>query len=325
MFWQKLSYLPACVVTGTLAIANVDYFHGLGSPHSYFSVAGVDISRADIMAALGVGIDIVMVMAAMAIMHWAAHRRRVNVLAALIVWLICSGISGHSLYGWIRTNIADTQTPVARSQDLYDSIIADIKVERRRLQGLYGDRENTKFHKERKRLSHEATVVQRRIDDLRSKLDYAPKIEAVANPIKGFEIAVSVGLWLLSALLWPALYGFGGEGKSPNDPRKNRPPDDDEEPGDDEGNHEGKVIPFTDPKAEIAQWLKDNTRPRKDARVKALDVYWAFRSSSRAGMTDQKFYKVMKALLPTKNRKRIGAGVHYLGFELVEGRPRAAA
>lgn len=308
-----------------MAVANVDYLRGLGSSHTYFSVAGVDLSRADILAALGVGVDLIMIFSALAMYEWARSRRRANFGAACIVWLICSGISGHSIYGWIRTNISDVQTPVARSQDLYDSVKADIKVERVRLAKLYNDRNETKFHRERQRLAAEAVGVQARIDKLRSKLELAPKITVVANPVEGFELAISIGLWLLSALLWPALYGLGDEREKPPEPRKSKPPDDNNMTGGDEGNSERKVIPFADPKAEIAQWLKGNARPQKGARVKAQKVYQAFRSSSPTSITEQTFYRSMKALLPTKNRKRIGAGIHYIDFSLCVGDSAVAA
>ena len=323
--WQKMAYLPAATVTGTMAVANVDYLRGLGSTYTYFSIASVNVSRADVLAALGVGVDLIMIFASLAMLEWARRRKSANFVAAFVVWLICSGISGHSIYGWIRTNISDVQTPVARSQDLYDSVRADIKVERVRLAKLYNDRDETKFHRERQRLSAEAVGVQARIDKLRSKLELAPKITAVANPIAGFEFAVSVGLWLLSALLWPALYGLGDEREKPPEPRKSKPPDDNNKTGGDEANREGNIIPFADPKAEIAEWLKANARPQKGARVKAQNLYQEFRVSACTRMSEQMFYRSMKALLPTKNRMRNGAGIHYVGFSLLSGDTAIAA
>ncbi|GBF25259.1 hypothetical protein MnTg02_00289 [bacterium MnTg02] len=288
-------------------------------------MAGVAITRADILGSLGLGIDLIMIFSALAMYEWARKRKGASFTAAFVVWLICSGISGHSIYGWIRSNISDVQTPVARSEDLYDSVKADIKVERKRLANVYKDREETIFHTERKRLAAEAVGVQARIDKLRSSLELAPKITVVANPVEGFELAIAIGLWLLSALLWPALYGLGDEREKPHDTRKSKPPDDQNKGGDGEGGSEGNIIPFADPKAEIASWLKANARPQKGARTKASHLFEAFRASSRTRMTEQLFYRSMKAILPTKNRIRNGAGIHYTGFLLLHGDTAIAA
>lgn len=179
----------------------------------------------------------------------------------------------------------------------------------------------TKRHAERKRLAAQSALLRKRIDDLQNQLAFTPLVTKMASPIEGFELMVAAALWLLDALVWLAFLGRPHRSAMPPSPNT-------------AGFKKLKVqrvdktafatelpsLPSPDHET-VTNWFQTEMQAREGHAVKASDAYMHYANSGPKTLGPDRFYKMMRAILPEDRVKKRAAGVHYVGFTLHDPSP----
>ncbi len=118
-FWQLLALISGTIIAGVMALASISYNSTLGTLEPAF--AHVPISNRTLFEALALAFDLGMVVSVFGFWHWW-RSNKVAATICILLFVIASLFSIHSVRGYIATNITKSLAPMERNKDVYASL-----------------------------------------------------------------------------------------------------------------------------------------------------------------------------------------------------------
>lgn len=162
-------------------------------------------------AAIAVVIELGLISAPFAMARWSGERRWLRLASAALVWVVCVGLSAHSLHGWMRANFAAGSAGVTQAAEGKARIEADLMAARAHLAAANRELLGKLSEARRDALERERTQSVADVERLDTKLG-GMRTETRAEPMAGFDTAATLALVLLNSVSW---FAFFGDGRAP--------------------------------------------------------------------------------------------------------------
>ena len=204
--WQYLALVSGSIIAVVMALASISYNSTLGTSEPAFAL--IPITNRTLFEGLALAFDLGMVASVFGFWHWRT-RNRVAALTCVVLFVIASAFSVHSVRGYIAFNIIKSHAPMERNKDVY----ASLKFELTQAQNYLSELQSTVIKargRKRTRLLREIEQQSRKIQVSRNTL--AKTLIAVhVPPVPGLDWFLAIILWIFNATCWTAWFGTRGE------------------------------------------------------------------------------------------------------------------
>jgi len=288
--WHPLAVVSGSIIAVAMALASISYNATLGTAEPAFPGFAY-LTNSILFASLALAFDLGMIASVFAFLRWR-DTARTKAFVSLILFLIASGYSIHSVRGYIATNFSHSQLPAARSADIYASLRRDLEADQDHLAQLRTKYLNLHRRSERARLRRDIAEVTLSIDALRKRLAHADPGHPIA-PLAGLDWFLALTLWFFNATCWAAWFN------SPH--RCTAKPD-----------HDQDRARYAD-NGHVTAWLNayDGESPAHCAQLLAHYRTWCA-EEKRSPLTARRFYAELIALGAKKFRDGRSGPIVYL-------------
>ena len=207
--WQLLAFVSGAIIAGVMALASISYNATLGTLEPAFPL--LPIPNRTLFASLALAFDLGMVASVFGFWHWRASNR-VAAAICVLLFVIASLFSIHSVRGYIATNITKSLAPAERNKDVYTSLKQELLQAQNHLAAL---RTSLLRSRGRRRARRQREIVRQVIlvHKARARLASAQPSASV-TPLAGLEWFLAITLWFFNATCWTAWFGHGGRDAS---------------------------------------------------------------------------------------------------------------
>ena len=201
-FWQVLALISGAIITLVMALASISYNSTLGTEEAAFAL--VPVSNRLLFEGLALAFDLGMVASVFGFWHWLGSNR-VAAFFCVLLFIIASLFSVHSVRGYIAINITKSLAPMERNRDVYSSLKQELQEAQIHLSALQASLIKSRG---RRRMRREREVAKQvsMVRDVRTRLARS-NISANVAPLAGLEWFLAVTLWFFNATMWSAWFG----------------------------------------------------------------------------------------------------------------------
>lgn len=226
-FWQFLAFISGSIIAGVMALASISYNATLGTLEPAFPL--LPITNRALFASLALAFDLGMVASVFGFWHWSKRRgvseasdrepkmrNRVAAAICVLLFIVASLFSIHSVRGYITTNITKSLAPAERNKDVYASLKQELLQAQNHLAALRTSLLRSRGRRRARRqreIARQVTLVHK----VRARLASAQPSASV-TPLAGLEWFLALTLWFFNATCWTAWFGHGGRGASTGAP-----------------------------------------------------------------------------------------------------------
>ncbi len=212
-FWQLLALISGTIIAGVMALASISYNATLGTLEPAFAL--LPITNRAMFSSLALAFDLGMVASVFGFWHWRENNRVAAVICVLL-FVIASLFSIHSVRGYIAHNITKTLAPMERNKDVYASLKQELVEVQKHLGALRTSLLKTRGRRRTRRQREIARQVIL-VHKVRARLASAQPSVSV-TPLAGLEWFLALTLWFFNATCWTAWFGTSANKVEKKDP-----------------------------------------------------------------------------------------------------------
>ncbi len=201
-FWQLLALTSGTIIAGVMALASISYNATLGTLEPAFAL--LPITNKAMFSSLALAFDLGMVASVFGFWHWRASNR-VAATICVLLFVIASLFSIHSVRGYIAMNITKSLAPMERNKDVYASMKQELTQAQNHLGALRTSLLKTRGRRRTRRQREIARQVIL-VHEVRARLASAQPVAKV-TPLAGLEWFLALTLWFFNATCWTAWFG----------------------------------------------------------------------------------------------------------------------
>ena len=201
-FWQYLALLSGSIIAVVMALASISYNSTLGTSNPAFG--WVPVTNKTLFEVLALAFDLGMIASVFGFWHWQG-RNRVAAAICVMLFLIASVFSVHSVRGYIALNVTKSLAPLKRNKDIYASLKLDLAQAQNHMASLQAALIKARG-RTRTRLLREVEKQPGKIQLSRNNLART-EIDAQVAPVPGLDWFLSIILWIFNSTCWTAWFG----------------------------------------------------------------------------------------------------------------------
>ena len=201
-FWQYLALISGSIIAVVMALASVSYNSTLGTSEPAFG--WVPVTNKTLFEVLALAFDLGMIASVFGFWHWLS-RNRVAAVICVLLFVISSAFSVHSVRGYIALNVTRSLAPLKRNRDVYASLKLDLAQAQNHLVSLQDTLIKARG-RTRTRLLREVEQQSLKIQLSRNILAKT-EIYAQVAPVPGLDWFLSIILWIFNSTCWTAWFG----------------------------------------------------------------------------------------------------------------------
>ena len=201
-FWQLLALISGTIIAGVMVLASISYNATLGTLDPAFAL--LPITNRGMFSSLALAFDLGMVASVFGFWHWRVSNR-VAAAICVLLFVIASLFSVHSVRGYIAINITKSLAPMERNKDVYASLKQELSEAQTHLGALRSSLLKTRGRRRTRRQREIARQVIL-VREVRARLASAQP-SANVTPLAGLEWFLGLTLWFFNATCWTAWFG----------------------------------------------------------------------------------------------------------------------
>ena len=201
-FWQLLALISGTIIAGVMALASISYNATLGTLEPAFAL--LPITNREMFSSLALAFDLGMVASVFGFWHWRTSNQ-VAAAICVLLFVIASLFSIHSVRGYIAINITKSLAPMERNKDVYASLKQELSEAQKHLGALRTSLLKTRGRRRTRRQREIARQVIL-VREVRARLASAQPSASV-TPLAGLEWFLALTLWFFNATCWTAWFG----------------------------------------------------------------------------------------------------------------------
>lgn len=201
-FWQLLALISGTIIAGVMALASISYNATLGTLEPAFAL--LPVTNRSMFSSLALAFDLSMVASVFGFWYWRVSNR-VAATICILLFVIASLFSIHSVRGYIAINITKSLAPMERNKDVYASLKQELSEAQNHLGALRTSLLKTRGRRRTRRQKEIARQVIL-VHEVRARLASAQPSASV-TPLAGLEWFLALTLWFFNATCWTAWFG----------------------------------------------------------------------------------------------------------------------
>lgn len=206
--WQKIGLLACLGFTAIMAGANLA--HMSSSAHgASVSIFGLEVPHKLFMSVGAVCVDLVIIIVPFAIAKWYREDNNTALYSAVIIWIICSGLSMKSVHDWFAESASNAAVPVEQAAKKQAHTADDLKRSKDRLDDIQKRLLKEDDRDRRRILKEEEKETKTSISELEAA-DWKAVVAAPEKVDDSEHWMKAIAIWFLSVGCWIAVFGSEG-------------------------------------------------------------------------------------------------------------------